>query len=100
MTKGENIMTTQTIIQKLTSRKLWVSLIGVIVGVAMAFGVDGSEYTEIAGLVSGSITAVLSIISYISGEAKIDAAKKQPGANQSANTIANGESEFKTNDGD
>lgn len=85
-------MNTQIIIQKLTSRKLWVSLIGVIVGVAMAFGVDGSEYTEIAGMVSGAITAVLSIMSYISGEAKIDAANKQTEPNKGADTVDNGES--------
>ena len=66
------------IIEKLTSRKLWVTIIGVIIGIAMAFGVEGSEYTEIAGLVSGSITAVLSIVSYITGEAKIDAAASVP----------------------
>lgn len=71
-------MNNRNILDKLASRKLWVSLIGVIIGVAMAFGVEGSEYTEIAGLVSGSITAVLSIISYISGEAKIDAAASVP----------------------
>ena len=35
------------IIEKLTSRKLWVTIIGVIIGIAMAFGVEGSEYTEI-----------------------------------------------------
>ena len=66
------------IIEKLTSRKLWITIIGVIIGIAMAFGVEGSEYTEIAGLVSGSITAVLSIVSYITGEAKIDAAASVP----------------------
>lgn len=71
-------MNNRTFLEKLGSRKLWVSLIGVIIGIAMAFGVEGSEYTEIAGLVSGSITAVLSIISYVSGESKIDAAASVP----------------------
>ena len=71
-------MNNRTILDKLGSRKLWVTIIGVIIGVAMAFGVEGSEYTEIAGLVSGSITAVLSIVSYITGEAKIDAAASVP----------------------
>lgn len=82
-------MNTQTIIQKLTSRKLWVSLLGVAVGVAMAFGVDGTEYTEIAGMVSGAITTVLSIMSYVNGEAKIDAAKK---SGEGADTVDNGAS--------
>ena len=65
-------------VEKLTSRKLWVTIVGVVIGIAMAFGVEGSEYTEIAGLVSGSITAVLSIVSYITGEAKIDASASVP----------------------
>ena len=71
-------MNNRTFMEKLGSRKLWVTIIGVIIGIAMAFGVEGSEYTEIAGLVSGSITAVLSIVSYITGEAKIDAAASVP----------------------
>lgn len=65
-------------IDKLTSRKLWVTIVGVVIGIAMAFGVEGSEYTKIAGLVCGSITEVLSIVSYITGEAKIDAAASVP----------------------
>lgn len=89
-------MNNRTFIEKLGSRKLWVSLIGVIIGIAMAFGVEGSEYTEIAGLVSGSITAVLSIISYVSGEAKIDAAASVPinidlGIKPAANKTDSGE---------
>ncbi len=71
-------MNNRTILDKLGSRKLWITIIGVIIGIAMAFGVEGGEYTEIAGLVSGSITAVLSIVSYITGEAKIDAAASVP----------------------
>lgn len=61
--------------QKLTSRKLWVTIIGIIIGVAMAFGVDSGDYGEIASKVAGAITAVSSIIGYIYGEAKIDAAR-------------------------
>ena len=32
--------------QKLTSRKLWVTIIGIIIGVAMSFGVGESDYGE------------------------------------------------------
>lgn len=71
-------MNNRTFLDKIGSRKLWVTIIGVVIGIAMAFGVEGGEYTEIAGLVSGSITAVLSIVSYITGEAKIDAAASVP----------------------
>lgn len=61
--------------QKLTSRKLWVTVVGIIIGVAMAFGVDSGDYSDIAAKVAGAITAVSSIIGYIMGEAKVDAAR-------------------------
>lgn len=60
--------------QKLTSRKLWMALVGVIVGVALAFGVDGSEIENMVGMISGAIAAVGSIVGYIHGEATADAA--------------------------
>ena len=61
--------------QKLTSRKLWVTIIGIIIGVARSFGVGESDYGEIAGKVAGAITAISSIIGYIYGESKVDAAR-------------------------
>jgi hypothetical protein len=59
-------------LEKLNSRKLWVALVGVVVGLATAFGIDGGEYTEIAGIV----TSAVSVVAYIFGEAAVDAAKK------------------------
>ncbi len=67
------------ILRKLSSRKLWAAIVGVIVGLAAAFGIEGNEYAEVAGIV----TSAVSVISYIFGEAKIDAASVgslQPGA--------------------
>ena len=65
-------------IRKITSRKFIVALIGIIVGIAAVFGIDESEYAAIAGMV----TALGSIVSYIIGEAKIDAASAaQPDIN-------------------
>ena len=61
--------------QKLTSRKLWISVIGIIIGVAMSFGITGDDYGEIARKVAGAITAVSSIVGYIYGETKVDAAR-------------------------
>lgn len=63
-----------TILRKLSSRKLWVALVGVVVGLAAAFGIEGSEYTEIAGIV----TAAASVVSYIIGESRADAAGAIP----------------------
>ena len=58
--------------QKLTSRKLWVAIIGIVAGLAAVFGVDENEYTAIAGAVIAAANAV----AYIMGEAKIDAADR------------------------
>lgn len=59
-------------IQKLTSRKLWVAIIGIVAGLAAVFGIDENEYTAIAGAVIAAANAV----AYIMGEAKIDAADR------------------------
>ena len=57
------------IIQKLTSRKLWMALAGIATGIAMVFGVEGSDIADVAG----AVTAVASVITYIVTEGKIDA---------------------------
>ena len=62
------------IFEKLKSRKLWVALLGVAVGIASAFGVDASEYAKIAGIV----TSAASVLAYVLGEASIDAAAARP----------------------
>lgn len=59
-------------VQKLTSRKLWVAIIGIVAGLAAVFGIDENEYTAIAGAVIAAANAV----AYILGEAKIDAADR------------------------
>lgn len=55
---------------KLKSRKLWTAIIGVIAGVAMAFGLD----TQDVGAVSGAVVSVVSVVTYIITEGRIDAA--------------------------
>lgn len=67
------------IIRKLTSRKFLLALVGVVSGLALAFGVEGSEIVEVVSTVGGIITAAASAITYINAEAKVDAAavKKQ-----------------------
>lgn len=61
----------KTLIRKLSSRKLWTAIAGVVVGIAALFGANESEWTAVAGVV-GSIA---SCIAYIIGESKIDAAR-------------------------
>ncbi len=58
------------ILKKLKSRKLWVAVIGVLMGVSMIFGVD----PNVAETVSGAVVAVVSVVAYIITEGKIDAA--------------------------
>ena len=58
--------------QKLTSRKLWVAIIGIVAGLAAVFGVDENEYTAIAGAVIAAANAV----AYIMGGAKVDASDR------------------------
>lgn len=62
------------IIRKLTSRKFLLALVGMVSGLALAFGVDGSEIENVVAIIGGIVTAAGSIMAYINGEAKIDAA--------------------------
>lgn len=59
---------------KLTSRKFLLALVGTVSGLALALGVEGSEIERIVATVGGIVTAAGSIVAYINGEARIDAA--------------------------
>ena len=55
---------------KLTSRKFWMALIGLVSGVLLAFRVDESTVNNISGI----ILAGASVVAYIIGEGLADAA--------------------------
>lgn len=57
--------------KKLTSRKLWTAVVGIVVGLAAAFGLPENDIAQIAGIV----TSAMSVVAYITGEAKVDAAQ-------------------------
>lgn len=57
--------------QKLTSRKFWAAVVGVVVGLSAAFGISENDYAQVAGLV----TSAVSVIAYIGGEGLVDAAR-------------------------
>lgn len=59
-----------TIKKKLTSRKLWIALAGVVVGLAAIMGAGEAEIATVAG----AITATASAVAYIVTEGRIDAA--------------------------
>ena len=58
-----------TILMKLSSRKLWMAIAGIASGIAMALG---AEYTEV-GTVAGAVTTLISVVTYIVVEGKVDA---------------------------
>lgn len=58
-----------TLARKLSSRKLWMAIAGVATGVAMALGIDSTDI----GTVAGAVTAVVSVVTYIITEGKVDA---------------------------
>lgn len=73
----------KTIGQKLKSRKLWAAIVGVIMGVAMVFGLDEGTITTIAG----AVTALVSVVTYIVAEGKIDADAVKNAAQQAQDAL-------------
>ena len=59
--------------RKLTSRKFWVAIVGLVSGLMMAFKVDG----ETIETISGVIMAAASVIAYTIGEGLADAANSE-----------------------
>jgi phage shock protein PspC (stress-responsive transcriptional regulator) len=57
------------ILKKLTSRKMWAAVAGLVAGLGMAFGLDEG----IISTVAGAVVALSSVITYIVTEGKIDA---------------------------
>lgn len=57
------------VVRKLSSRKLWAAVAGVVTGLVMVFGLDES----IVSTVAGAVVSVASVITYIITEGKIDA---------------------------
>ena len=59
-----------TLKRKLSSRKLWAAVAGVVTGLAMVFGLDENVITSVAG----AEVSLSSVITYIVTEGKVDAA--------------------------
>lgn len=58
--------------RKLTSRKFWLALIGLVSGILLAFKVDA----ETVETISGVIMSAASLIAYCIGEGLADAANR------------------------
>jgi len=61
------------ILRKLSSRKLWMAIAGVATGIALALGADASDIDTI----SGAVMALVSAVTYILAEGKVDASRVQ-----------------------
>lgn len=68
-----------SILKKLTSRKFIMAVVSVVIGVAMVFGIEGSEIVEIVSTIGGIVTALGGAVVYINAEAKVDAAAVKGG---------------------
>lgn len=66
-------MTTEQIIRKLTSRKLWLAVASFVSGILVAFKTDAETVETISGLIMSGA----SVIAYIVAEGLIDAEHKQ-----------------------
>ena len=55
--------------RKLSSRKLWAAIAGVVAGLAMVFGLDEGTISTVAG----AVVSASSIFAYIFAEGKVDA---------------------------
>lgn len=66
----------ENLIRKVTSRKFLLALVGVVSGLAMAFGVTGEEVNRVVSVISGLLTTMGSIAAYSMAEAEVDAARE------------------------
>lgn len=55
--------------RKLSSRKLWAAIAGIVAGLAMVFGLDENTISTVAG----AVVSVASVVAYIMAEGKVDA---------------------------
>lgn len=55
--------------QKLSSRKLWAAIAGIVTGLAMVFGLDETVISTVAG----AVVSVVSVVVYIVTEGRVDA---------------------------
>lgn len=56
------------LLRKLSSRKLWAAVAGIVTGLAMVFGLDENVISTVAG----AVVAIASVTTYIVTEGKVD----------------------------
>lgn len=66
--------------RKLSSRKLWAAIAGIVTGLAMVFKLDENTVSSVAG----AVVSVASVVSYIITEGKVDAENVRKAAGDQA----------------
>ena len=61
--------------QKLSSRKLWAAVAGIVTGLAMVFGLDENTISTVAG----AVVSAASVVAYVIAEGKVDTARAEKG---------------------
>ena len=67
--------------RKLSSRKLWAALAGIVTGLAMVFGLDENTITTVAG----AVVSAASVVAYVLAEGKVDAESVKSGTEDGGN---------------
>ena len=67
--------------RKLSSRKLWAAIAGIVTGLAMVFKLDESTISSVAG----AVVSMASVVSYIITEGKVDAESVKKAIGDQAN---------------
>ena len=67
--------------RKLSSRKLWAAIAGVVTGLAMVFKLEESTISSVAG----AVVSMASVVSYIITEGKVDAESVKKAMGDQAN---------------
>ena len=90
-------MNKETIVRKLTSRKLWMALAAFISGVVTVIWGD-----KTAQIVGGLVLQFAAVVAYIVGEGLVDAAASKPpngdAGREDASNMIKTEEEMKNND--
>lgn len=73
----------KNLLNKLTSRKLWLAIAGVAMGLSMALGADAEEISAVAG----AVTALISAVTYILVEGKLDAERIKTAVEQTQQAV-------------
>ena len=67
--------------RKLSSRKLWAAVAGIVTGLAMVFRLDESTINSVAG----AVVSVASVVAYIITEGRVDAEGVKKAAEEKLN---------------